>query len=124
MADASAISTDTANRPGALASVEGSGLDRTIAQTRIFRLTTGGAPVTPQARGFSAEREVVNAANESVYGLAVGIWTRDISKAHRTAWQLKARQAVGASTRNRAGPRTRRRWHRSLHQTKAVDIAL
>jgi len=92
--------------------------------TRIFRLTTGGAPVTLQARGFSAEREVATAANESVCGLAVGIWTRDISKAHRTAWQLKARHAVGASTSNQAGPRTRRLRHRSLHQTKAVDIAL
>ncbi len=63
--------------------------------TRIFRLTTGGAPVTPQARGFSAERGVATAANDSVYGLAVEIWTRDISKAHRTAWQLKASHAVG-----------------------------
>jgi phenylacetaldehyde dehydrogenase len=33
---------------------------------------------------------LVMAANETVYGLAAGIWTRDISKAHALAARLKA----------------------------------
>ncbi len=34
--------------------------------------------------------EVVDASNNSVYGLAAGIWTRDISKAHSIANRLRA----------------------------------
>lgn len=33
---------------------------------------------------------MINQANDSFYGLGAGIWTRDISKAHRVAKQLKA----------------------------------
>lgn len=32
----------------------------------------------------------VMAANETVFGLAAGIWTRDVSKAHALAARLKA----------------------------------
>jgi phenylacetaldehyde dehydrogenase len=34
--------------------------------------------------------ELVKKANNSEYGLAAGIWTRDIQKAHRVASQLRA----------------------------------
>ena len=34
--------------------------------------------------------DVANAGNKSTYGLAAGIWTKDISKAHRVAKQLRA----------------------------------
>jgi phenylacetaldehyde dehydrogenase len=34
--------------------------------------------------------EIVRTANDSIYGLAAGIWTRDISKAHLLAERLKA----------------------------------
>jgi len=34
--------------------------------------------------------EAIEAGNDSAYGLAAGIWTRDISKAHTAAAALKA----------------------------------
>jgi phenylacetaldehyde dehydrogenase len=39
---------------------------------------------------FSDPAEVVARANGTVYGLAAGIWTRDIGKAHRLAADLRA----------------------------------
>jgi phenylacetaldehyde dehydrogenase len=36
------------------------------------------------------EDELVSAANDTIYGLAAGIWTRDISKAHSLAARIKA----------------------------------
>jgi phenylacetaldehyde dehydrogenase len=42
--------------------------------------------VTP----FSDIDEVIQAGNDTTYGLAAGIWTRDIAKAHRAAAALKA----------------------------------
>ena len=37
-----------------------------------------------------SRRTVVRRANASNYGLAAGIWTRDIGKAHRIAHELEA----------------------------------
>jgi phenylacetaldehyde dehydrogenase len=42
------------------------------------------------AMPFSDDLELVGQANDSTYGLAAGIWTRDISKAHRLAKSVKA----------------------------------
>jgi len=39
---------------------------------------------------FSDPRDVVVRANDTVYGLAAGIWTRDIGKAHRLAAEMRA----------------------------------
>src|SRR5580704_3327117 len=39
---------------------------------------------------FKDTEDLVAQANNSVYGLAAGIWTRDIQKAHRLAAQLRA----------------------------------
>jgi phenylacetaldehyde dehydrogenase len=39
---------------------------------------------------FTSADELVAQANDSMYGLAAGIWTRDIKKAHALAAKLKA----------------------------------
>ena len=42
------------------------------------------------AMPFSDPEELIARANDNIYGLAAGVWTKDISKAHRTAENLKA----------------------------------
>lgn len=42
------------------------------------------------AEPFSDVNDLVRRANHTHYGLAAGIWTRDVSKAHRIAEQLRA----------------------------------
>ena len=54
-----------------------------VVQEEIF-----GPVVT--AMPFDSPDEVVPRANDSVYGLAAGVWTRDIAKAHRLAEELRA----------------------------------
>jgi len=54
-----------------------------VVQEEIF-----GPVVT--AIPFSAPEEVAAFANDSMYGLAAAVWTRDLSKAHRMAAKLRA----------------------------------
>jgi phenylacetaldehyde dehydrogenase len=42
------------------------------------------------AMPFKSVEEIVPVANNSEYGLAAAIWTKDLSKAHRTAALLQA----------------------------------
>ncbi len=54
-----------------------------VVQEEIFGPVVAAIP-------FEDPAEVVTKANNSVYGLAAGVWTRDIQKAHRLAAQLRA----------------------------------
>ncbi len=55
----------------------------TIAQEEIFGPVVSVIP-------FDDAEDVVRQANASIYGLAAGIWTRDIKLAHRTARAVQA----------------------------------
>jgi aldehyde dehydrogenase (NAD+) len=57
--------------------------DMRIAQEEIF------GPVI-SAIDFKNVDEVIAAGNKTMYGLAAGVWTKDISKAHRVAHGLRA----------------------------------
>src|SRR5918911_953979 len=54
-----------------------------VAQEEIF------GPVTSVIT-FEDEEDLIKQANETIYGLSAGIWTRDIVRAHRFAREVKA----------------------------------
>jgi gamma-glutamyl-gamma-aminobutyraldehyde dehydrogenase len=57
--------------------------DMTIAQEEIFGPVTAMIP-------FADEDEAIRIANDSIYGLAAGIWTGSLSTAHRCVRDLEA----------------------------------
>jgi len=61
--------------------------DMSISQEEIF------GPVLV-AQKFSDMEEVINLANDSVYGLSSAVWTKDISLAHKMAKRINAGQVT------------------------------
>jgi acyl-CoA reductase-like NAD-dependent aldehyde dehydrogenase len=63
--------------------LDGVGNDATIAQDEVFGPVLTVLP-------FETEEEAVALANDTRFGLASGVWTRDVKRAHRVARALKA----------------------------------
>ena len=59
--------------------------DMRIAREEIFGPVVAVMP-------FADEDEAIAIANDTSYGLAAGLWTRDLSRAHRVAARLEAGQ--------------------------------
>lgn len=68
--------------------VEPTVITRSKPEMKIVREEIFGPVVV--AEPFDSPEEIVPLANNSEYGLAAAVWTRDISKAHRTAEMIRA----------------------------------
>ena len=85
---------------GAEASAGGAAIDRDgyfVQPTVLKNATTEMSVVQEEIFGpvvaampFKNDREIAGQANDTTYGLAAGIWTSDISKAHKLAKSVKA----------------------------------
>jgi len=63
---------------------------RAAAEGRDLRTTKVREAMTADVAVCSEDDDVIRSGNDTSFGLASGIWTRDINKAHRTAHRLRA----------------------------------
>jgi aldehyde dehydrogenase (NAD+) len=63
--------------------LDGVSNDMTVAREEIFGPVVCALP-------FKNGDDLVRIANDTIYGLSAGVWTRDIGKAHRLAKEIKA----------------------------------
>jgi phenylacetaldehyde dehydrogenase len=106
--------------------------DMSVMREEIFGPVVGAVPFSAEDLG-----QVADAANRTTYGLASGIWTRDVSRAHKLAKKIKA-GTVWINTYNAFdvavpfGGYKQSGWGREMGieaigaytQTKAVNIEL
>jgi phenylacetaldehyde dehydrogenase len=57
--------------------------DMKIMREEIFGPVVAATP-------FDDPNEILASANDTIYGLAAGVWTKDVSKAHKMAAGLRA----------------------------------
>jgi acyl-CoA reductase-like NAD-dependent aldehyde dehydrogenase len=91
--------------------------DMRVAQEEIFGPVLSVIP-------FSSEDEVLKLANDTQYGLAAGLWTRDLNRAHRMAASLEAGTVWVNSYRSMSPMSPRSGWKTSgvgiEHGTEAI----
>jgi aldehyde dehydrogenase (NAD+)/phenylacetaldehyde dehydrogenase len=87
------------DRPGYY--VEATVFDRVAAEMTIAREEIFGPVVA--VIDFEDEAQAIAMANQTIYGLAAGVWTRDVKRAHRVAAALQA-GTIWVNTYNRYDP--------------------